>query len=118
MIGLPTGWAAVTLAELGAAGEQTVLTGPFGSNLGREDFVSSGVPVLTIGCLGTDGISKSKILHVSAPTAKLKPEISENLSWVRPFFSLIRLTFWPTNLRISMQTGQRITYFEFINYSM
>ena len=25
---------------------------------------------------------------------------------------------WPTSLRISMQTGQRITYFEFINYSM
>jgi type I restriction enzyme S subunit len=70
MTDLPTGWVAVTLAELGAAGEQTVLTGPFGSNLGREDFVSSGVPVLTIGCLGAGGISKSKLLHVSASTAK------------------------------------------------
>ncbi len=70
MTDLPTGWAAVTLAELGAPGEQTVLTGPFGSNLGREDFVTSGVPVLTIGCLGTDGISRSKLLHVSASTAK------------------------------------------------
>src|SRR5205809_6743030 len=71
MSDLPIGWVAVTLAELGAAGEQTVLTGPFGSNLGRKDFVSSGVPVLTIGCLGVDGIiSKSKLLHVSASTAK------------------------------------------------
>jgi hypothetical protein len=39
MSDLPIGWAAVPLAELGAAREQTVLTGPFGSNLGREDFV-------------------------------------------------------------------------------
>jgi len=70
MTDLPRGWAATTVAEVGAAGEQTVLTGPFGSNLGREDFTSSGVPVLTIGCLGTDGISKSKLLHVSPSTAK------------------------------------------------
>jgi hypothetical protein len=48
----------------------------------------------------------------------LKPEISANRSCVRPFFCLIRLTFCPTSLRMSMQTGQRITYSKFINYNM
>jgi len=48
----------------------------------------------------------------------LKPEISASRSCVRPFFSLIRLTFFPTNLRISMHRRQRITLYKFINYSM
>jgi hypothetical protein len=48
----------------------------------------------------------------------LKAEISANCSWVRRFFSLRRLTFLATNLRISMHRGQPITYLEFINYSM
>jgi len=33
----------------------------------------------------------------------LKPERSANCSWVRPFSCLIRLTFRPTSLRISMR---------------
>src|ERR1700739_2185197 len=67
---LPKGWANTTLAELGASGEQAVLTGPFGSNLGKEDFTSSGVPVLTIGWLSADGRERSKLLYVSASTAE------------------------------------------------
>jgi type I restriction enzyme, S subunit len=67
---LPEGWVMVALADLGAAGEQAVLTGPFGSNMGREDFTPSGIPVFTIGCLGVDGIVRSKLLHVSPATAK------------------------------------------------
>jgi type I restriction enzyme, S subunit len=70
MNGLPDGWVMVALADLGAAGEQAVLTGPFGSNMGREDFIHSGIPVFTIGCLGADGIVRSKLLHVSPATAK------------------------------------------------
>ena len=46
----------------------------------------------------------------------LKPERSANCSCVRPFFSLNRLTFRPTSLRISMHRNQRITYSKFINY--
>jgi type I restriction enzyme, S subunit len=67
---LPEGWVMVALTDLGAAGEQAVLTGPFGSNMGREDFTHSGIPVFTIGCLGADGIVRSKLLHVSPATAK------------------------------------------------
>jgi len=48
----------------------------------------------------------------------LNPESSANFSWVRPLFSLIRLTFLPTSARMSMRGGQPITYSEFINYSM
>jgi type I restriction enzyme S subunit len=66
----PTRATTAVLSELGAAGEQTVLTGPFGANLGKEDFVASGVPVFTIGCLGVDGIERSKLFHVSSQKAK------------------------------------------------
>jgi hypothetical protein len=48
----------------------------------------------------------------------LKPEISANCSWVSPLFCLIRLTFCPTSLRISMHGGQPITRSKFINYNM
>jgi type I restriction enzyme, S subunit len=69
MNGIPSGWGSATLSDLGKTGEQTVLTGPFGSNLGREDFTASGVPIFTIGCLGADGIERSKLLHVPASKA-------------------------------------------------
>jgi len=62
---LPAGWCWATIAQVGAAGEQVVLTGPFGSSLGREDFVESGVPLLTIGCLTERGITTDKAFHIS-----------------------------------------------------
>ncbi len=62
--GLPPGWAWSTVAQVGHDSEQTVLTGPFGSNLGHEDFVDAGVPVLTIGCLTQHGLSLAKALFV------------------------------------------------------
>jgi type I restriction enzyme S subunit len=67
---IPMLWCAAVLSDLGSAGEQTVLTGPFGANLGKEDFVASGVPLFTIGCLGADGIERSKLLYVSEPKAE------------------------------------------------
>jgi hypothetical protein len=48
----------------------------------------------------------------------LKPDTSASCSCVIPFFSLNRLTFRPTSLRISMRRDHRITYHRFINYSM
>jgi type I restriction enzyme S subunit len=62
---LPEGWAWATVEQIGAIGEQAVLTGPFGSNLGRSDFIASGVPVLTIGCLTEQGLSLDKAFYVS-----------------------------------------------------
>jgi type I restriction enzyme, S subunit len=66
---LPEGWAWATVEQLGAISEQAVLTGPFGSNLGRDDFVASGVPVLTIGCLTKRGLSLDKAFYVSESKA-------------------------------------------------
>jgi len=62
---LPEGWAWASVEMIGDINEQAVLTGPFGSNLGREDFIDSGVPVLTIGCLTEQGLSLEKAFHIS-----------------------------------------------------
>jgi type I restriction enzyme S subunit len=62
---LPQGWVWTTVEQLGTIGEQTVLTGPFGTSLGREDFIATGVPVLTIGCMTDTGITLDKACFVS-----------------------------------------------------
>jgi len=62
---LPEGWVWASVKQLGALGEQPVLTGPFGTKLGRSDFIESGVPVLTIGCLTDRGLSMEKANFVS-----------------------------------------------------
>ncbi|MFL5586235.1 MAG: restriction endonuclease subunit S [Ktedonobacteraceae bacterium] len=62
---LPEGWCWATVEQVGKINEQIVLTGPFGSNLGREDFIASGVPVLTIGCLTEQGVSLEKAFYIS-----------------------------------------------------
>lgn len=67
---LPEGWVLAKVADLAQVGEQPVLTGPFGTNMGRGDFQSSGVPVLTIGCLTADGISLDKAVYVAATKAE------------------------------------------------
>lgn len=64
MSDLPAGWAETTVGDLGPDGDVGILTGPFGSNLGREDFRDTGVPVFTIGCLSEDGVKKSKLLYI------------------------------------------------------
>jgi type I restriction enzyme, S subunit len=67
---LPEGWRWVKVSQIGLTNEQTVLTGPFGSNLGRDDFIDSGVPVLTIGCLTEQGLSLEKAKYISKEKAK------------------------------------------------
>jgi type I restriction enzyme S subunit len=66
---LPEGWTWATVEQLGALGEQPVLTRPFGTSLGRADFVESGVPILTIGCLTDSGIQLDRALFVSTEKA-------------------------------------------------
>ena len=68
--GLPDGWQWTTVEEIGAQDEQTVLTGPFGSNLGSGDFKEIGVPVLTIGCLTEQGLNLDKAKYISERKAK------------------------------------------------
>ena len=48
---LPKTGSYASVSEMGATDEQAVLTGPFGTNLGRGDFIESGIPLLTISCL-------------------------------------------------------------------
>lgn len=62
---LPGGWVWATIGQIGEIGEQTVLTGPFGTNLKKEDFTSEGVPVVTIGCLTEAGLNLEKAAFVS-----------------------------------------------------
>lgn len=65
----PSNWKQVTVEQLGVTSEQTVLTGPFGSTMGSADFVASGIPVLTIGCLTDAGIRMDKAVFVSPSKA-------------------------------------------------
>ncbi|MCS5696953.1 restriction endonuclease subunit S [Desulfofundulus thermocisternus] len=67
---LPEGWCWATVEQIGMLGEQPVLTGPFGTTLGRSDFVSSGVPLLTIGCLTESGLSLDKALYITEDKAR------------------------------------------------
>lgn len=67
---LPEGWVYATVEQLGVVGEQPVLTGPFGTNLGREDFTESGVPLLTISCLQDTGIKLEKAEFISTEKAR------------------------------------------------
>ncbi len=66
---LPTDWHYRKVRDIGAPDEQPVLTGPFGTSLGREDFIESGVPLLTISCLTHSGIDMTKALFVSEAKA-------------------------------------------------
>lgn len=62
---LPNGWCWATVEQLGTINQQAVLTGPFGSSLGREDFLDEGVGVLTIGCLTSAGLIWEKANYVT-----------------------------------------------------
>ena len=66
---LPYGWQWVTVENIGTKNEQTVLTGPFGSTLGSDDFIALGTPVLTIGCLTERGIVLNKAKYISKEKA-------------------------------------------------
>jgi len=67
---LPEGWCWAAVDQLGDYGEQAVLTGPFGTTLGKSDFVEEGVPLLTIGCLKWSGISLEKAEYLTKQKAE------------------------------------------------
>jgi restriction endonuclease S subunit len=54
----------LTITSLGVAGVDVLRTGPFGSNLKSSYFTPTGVPVLSIGSLGEDGIVESELFHL------------------------------------------------------
>jgi type I restriction enzyme S subunit len=67
---IPDTWETVTTEQVCLANEPSIMTGPFGSNLGREDFMDTGVPVLTIGSLGYDKLIREKLLFVHPDKAQ------------------------------------------------
>lgn len=67
---LPDGWEWVTIRDVAGDYSTPVLTGPFGTALSRSDFIAHGVPVLTIGCLTSDGIRLDDAPRVSNAKAE------------------------------------------------
>jgi len=66
---VPKSWKWASVDQVGTVGEQPVLTGPFGSNIGKKDFQDTGVPVITIGCLKEQEIDLKKARFVSEEKA-------------------------------------------------
>jgi type I restriction enzyme, S subunit len=59
----PLGWQIIKISELSK--NQVIRTGPFGSSLKSIDFSSSGVPVITIGSLGSGDILTENLMYIS-----------------------------------------------------
>ena len=68
---IPLGWRVTALGDLGPRGVPVLRTGPFGSSLKGEDWVSSGVPVITIGSLGEGILDYDELLFISENKAAI-----------------------------------------------
>jgi type I restriction enzyme S subunit len=66
-------WTALTIADLVLAGEATIQTGPFGSQLHSYDYVSEGAAVIP-----TEAIGRGRILDIVVP--KVNASKAEELS--------------------------------------
>ena len=63
---IPEGWKIGNVAELASAERNAVTGGPFGSRLGRKDYVDTGVPVLRGGNLRVGGgFDECELVYVS-----------------------------------------------------
>ncbi len=67
---IPRTWRALGIEQFALLGRSVIKTGPFGSTLKGEHWVSKGVPVITIGALGEGEFIRSELLHVSPRKAK------------------------------------------------
>lgn len=68
---LPQGWRIGSLSDVTSTARQPILTGPFGADLGNDDFVEEGVPVLRIGNVQTGRIDVFDLLFVTPAKAAL-----------------------------------------------
>lgn len=68
---IPEGWEVKQVAEIAASGRNAVTGGPFGSKLGRKDYVETGVPVLRGAnlCVG-GGFDETNLVYVSEEKAE------------------------------------------------
>jgi len=67
---IPKDWDVAPFAAFASPTRPYLKTGPFGSSLKQEHWVSEGVPVVTIGSLGEGEFIRSELLHVSERTAR------------------------------------------------
>lgn len=67
---IPQGWRAGSLLDVADGGRQPILTGPFGADLGNDDFVSEGVPVLRIGNVQSGHLDLCDLLFVTPKKAR------------------------------------------------
>lgn len=68
---IPVGWQVQAVSELASSERWAVTGGPFGSKLGRKDYVPSGVPVLRGGNLSVGGgFDDSDLVYVSPAKAE------------------------------------------------
>lgn len=67
---LPEGWASGSLLDVADDRRQPILTGPFGADLGNDDFVEEGVPVLRIGNVQAGHLDLGDLLFVTPRKAR------------------------------------------------
>ncbi|MBN8476717.1 restriction endonuclease subunit S [Sulfuritalea sp.] len=67
---LPRDWRIGSLLEATDPARQPILTGPFGADLGNNDFVDEGVPVLRIGNVQQGHLDLTDLLFVSERKAQ------------------------------------------------
>ncbi|MCG8417723.1 MAG: restriction endonuclease subunit S [Proteobacteria bacterium] len=67
---IPKAWKVGGLLDVGATDRQSILTGPFGAQLGSSDFRSSGVPLLRIGNVQWGYLDLADLVHVSESKAQ------------------------------------------------
>lgn len=67
---LPPGWVAGSLLDVADSCRQPILTGPFGADLGNDDFVPEGVPVLRIGNVQSGYLDLQDLLFVTPRKAR------------------------------------------------
>jgi type I restriction enzyme S subunit len=63
-------WSRIRIADLVAAGEAEVKTGPFGTQLHASDYVESGTPVINVRNIGFGGIRPDKLEYIDDATVK------------------------------------------------
>lgn len=68
---IPKSWKVGSLLNVASSTRQPILTGPFGADLGTDDFVEAGVPLLRIGNVQTGRLDLENLLFVSERKAGL-----------------------------------------------
>lgn len=67
---LPQGWGVGSLLDIADNLRQPILTGPFGVDLGNDDFVAEGVPVLRIGNVQSGFLDLADLIFITPRKAR------------------------------------------------